>query len=102
MLQPSEYGCTTCLENKGSTGVPTPRSNNKCSVTSIDVDVFYAFRCLVFVVQLCVGARCGRAVQMVGWSKGFFGTAWGVFRYKNGGGFGKKVGGWGRNWGVFW
>ena len=75
VVQPSEYGCTECLEHKGSTGVHTPRSNNKCSVTTIYVDFFYAFRCLLFVVNyVWVQGVAGSSKQV-----GLFGQVWGFF-----------------------
>ena len=42
--------------------------NNKCSMSLIHADIFYMFQCFVFVVQ-CMGAECGRVVQMIGWCR---------------------------------
>ena len=52
MVHPSEYRCTKCLENKGS--------------TTCLLDIFHAFWCFWFFVQLCVRAECGSVAQAVG------------------------------------
>ena len=43
------------------------------------VDILEAFQCFVFVVQLRMGAGCGRVVQMVERCESFFGKVWEVF-----------------------
>ena len=50
-----------------------------CSIGLTYVDIVYAFRCLVFVVQLFMGAGCSRVIQMFEWCKSFVGKVWGAF-----------------------
>ena len=89
----SEYGCTKCLENKGSTGVPTPTS-----IQQQVLNEFYLCGRLLCVSMFCVCCSINIWVQgVVGLSKQLGGA--GPFLVRYGGVFGKK---WGVGGGGGW
>ena len=69
------------------------------------VDFRYAFQCSVFVVQLCLGAKCDKVVQTFEWRKSLFGKVWEFFGSQMGAQFGfflEKFGFFKKNGWLFW